>query len=68
MTPTTGLNTTVSFILPSGDGTFQAQDIYPTGNCPKSVAIDDLNGDGAPDLVVANFSSGTVSLLLNACP
>ena len=34
------------------------------GNYPSSVAIGDLNGDGLPDLVVANTASNTVSILL----
>ena len=36
---------------------------FATGTNPRSVAIGDLNGDGKPDLVVANYVS-TVSVLL----
>jgi hypothetical protein len=35
------------------------------GNTPISVAVGDLNGDGKPDLAVANKYSNTVSILLN---
>src|SRR5262249_13445778 len=34
------------------------------GTFPRSVAVADLTGDGRPDLVAANYISGTVSVLL----
>jgi DNA-binding beta-propeller fold protein YncE len=37
---------------------------YPVGLSPWAVATSDFNGDGKPDLAVANFSSNTVSILL----
>src|SRR2546426_6605533 len=37
---------------------------FATGSGPVSVAIGDLNGDGKPDLAVANLNSATVSVLL----
>ncbi|WP_333276696.1 VCBS repeat-containing protein [Microcoleus sp. N9_A2] len=39
-----------------------------TGNNPYSVSIGDFNGDGKPDLAVANFNSKTTSILLNNTP
>jgi hypothetical protein len=39
---------------------------YLVGNDPKSVAVGDFNGDGLPDLAIANFEDGTVTVLLNA--
>jgi hypothetical protein len=56
--------TTVSVLLGNGNGTFQAQPLVTTGTCPRSVAVSDVNGDGRPDLVVANLRSNTVSVLL----
>ena len=45
---------------------FAAPLSFDTGLNPQSVAIGDLNGDGKPDLVTANYNynSGTVSVLL----
>ncbi len=47
------------------------QPIFPSattsavGTQPYSVALGDINGDGKPDIVVADKSDGTVSVLLN---
>jgi hypothetical protein len=35
------------------------------GNAPDSVVSVDVNGDGRPDLIIANFSSQTLSVLTN---
>ena len=36
------------------------------GDFPRSVAVADLNADGAPDLVTANGASNDVSVLLGS--
>src|SRR6516165_2071432 len=43
---------------------FLAAKSFATATHPNSVAVADLNGDGRVDLVVANDSSNTVSVLL----
>jgi hypothetical protein len=55
------LNTTA----PGGPITFAAQQTFATGHSPRSVVLADVNGDGRPDLVVANANDDTVSVLLN---
>jgi len=55
----------VSVLLGNGDGTFQAAVDYGAGDGPSSVAIGELNGDDNPDLAVANFGGGNVSVLIN---
>ena len=51
-------------LLGNGAGGFGAKTDFATGTEPFSVAIGDVNGDGAPDLVTANSSANTVSVLL----
>jgi hypothetical protein len=64
----------VALLLGNGDGTFQAAQTYDSGGfLTNSVAIADLNGDGKPDLVVANICAddtlnckrSSVGVLLN---
>jgi hypothetical protein len=51
---------TVSVLLNSGDGGFDARSDYRTSKVwyliPDGIAIDDLNHDGAPDLVFGSFN------------
>ncbi|HZC24909.1 MAG TPA: VCBS repeat-containing protein [Candidatus Binatia bacterium] len=50
------LSKTVTVLLGNGDGTFQPAIAYGSGgDIPLSVAIADVNGDGKPDVSVANF-------------
>lgn len=42
-------------LLGNGDGTFQAAQIYDSGSYyANSITVADVNGDGKPDLLVAN--------------
>jgi hypothetical protein len=60
------LDNTVTVLLGNGKGAFGPSTGSPfgVGNQPVSVAIADFNGDGNPDLVVANGQDGTVTVLL----
>ena len=44
---------------------FSASTAYPVGTAPVAIVIADFNGDGKPDLAVANSGSSNVSILLN---
>lgn len=58
----------VSILLnTSSNGTvsFAPKVEFGTGSYPTSIAIGDVNGDGKLDLAVANYVSGTVSILRN---
>ena len=46
--------TRVSVLLGNGNGTFQAQQTFATGFDHIAMAVGDVNGDGKPDIVVAN--------------
>jgi hypothetical protein len=52
-------------ISTSGNIAFDAEINYPTRYYPVSIAIGDLDGDGKPELVVANSDSDTVSFFKN---
>jgi hypothetical protein len=47
---------------------FGPQQTFAVGTRPRALALGDINGDGRPDVVVANYRSNTVSVLLNQTP
>ena len=57
----------VSVLLGKGNGTFNPQVKYSAGagTDPIAIAVADFNGDGKPDLVVADSGSKGVSILMN---
>jgi len=59
-----GSPSSVSVAVGKGDGTFQAALTYFAGFGSRSVAVADFNGDGKPDLAVANVNSYNFSVFL----
>ena len=45
----------VNVLIGNGDGTFKTAVPYSVGGNAVAVAVEDLNGDGKPDLIVCNF-------------
>jgi hypothetical protein len=59
-----GFSANVDVLLGNGDGSFQAAVTYNTGGSnPTAVAIADINGDGIPDIVMANQFSDSVGII-----
>ena len=56
---------TADVLLNDGNGGFGSPAYYMAGDQSSAVAVGDLNGDGWPDLVLANRGTGDVSVLLN---
>jgi hypothetical protein len=50
---------TIFFQNPASRGTFLAPVTFPAGAQPQAVRIMDVNGDGLPDLIVANRGPGS---------
>src|SRR6266700_3268705 len=61
---TSSPSNTVTVLLGNGNGTFLPGPSLTVGNGPAGVAVGDFNGDGKPDLAVANLNDNTLSILL----
>jgi hypothetical protein len=55
----------ISVLPGKGDGTFAPVEDFGVGAGPVCVAVGDFNGDGKPDLAVADADGNTTSILLN---
>jgi hypothetical protein len=60
-----GGNRAVKVLLGNGNGTFGTPVTVNSGTRATSVAVGDFNGDGKPDLVLADLYNNNVSVLLN---
>ncbi|MCY2966934.1 MAG: FG-GAP-like repeat-containing protein, partial [Planctomycetota bacterium] len=54
-----------STVLPTAAFEVSAKSDFTTETSPFSVSAGDLNGDGKPDLAVADWGAGKISVLLN---
>ena len=57
---------TITVLLGYGNGMFEIGNTYSTGSAsePRACAVDDLNGDGWMDVVVANFADNSIAIFL----
>ena len=51
--------------MPASDHAVPATDAALAAPAPIAIAVGDLNGDGRPDLAVANYGANTVSIFLD---
>lgn len=58
-----GTGSSINVYLGRGDGTFSNRRLYESGVGPLYIAIADLNGDGDPDIITANYQDN-VSVLM----
>ena len=57
-------NSTSSFTL----GSFAAKVDFSTGSSPTGVAVGDIDGDGRPDMIIANTNTNNISVFRNKIP
>ncbi len=51
------------FTYSTGTGTFAAPIVIPISGRPMSITVDDVNGDGIDDLIIANASANAVTVV-----
>lgn len=63
VTANAGTTGSVTVLLSLKDGAFQDPAVYPAGNGSVSVILEDVNGDSHLDVVTANKTNSSVSVL-----
>ncbi|AUX37867.1 MULTISPECIES: VCBS repeat-containing protein [Sorangium] len=54
-------------VLNDGEGHFSVSTVYENAAGAVDVAVGDVNGDGVPDLVIADHGVATVNVILGRC-
>lgn len=58
-------NDQLAVLRNAGSGNLGTPVLVSSGVAPRSVAVGDVNNDGKPDLISANYSDNTISIFLN---
>lgn len=58
----------IALSLGNGDGTFNPQFDFPSGNGPVSVVVADFDNDSGPDVAAVHSASNDLYIYLNQCP
>lgn len=58
----------IAVSLGNGDGTFDTQNNFPSGNGPVSVVVADFDNDSGPDVAAVHSASNDLYIYLNQCP
>lgn len=56
---------TLTVLTNNGSGIFSSNATYSVGKLTEAVVAADINGDGKPDLICANYGDNTLSVLTN---
>lgn len=60
-----GFGDSTSILMNNGNGTYAPAVLYAMGDAPADVALADVNGDNAADVLTADFDGHTVTVRLN---